>query len=272
MSLLRPIVTAAVLLGLWEAAVRLSGVPPFLLPAPSRVAVVVGAQWRTLLDNGLFTAASMLAGLASGAALGLATALALIASAAARRWLLPLVVMSQALPVFALAPLLVIWLGFELPSKIAMVTLVTYFPVALAFFEGMKRTDEGLLDLGRLAGASRVGEIRHLRAPSALPALASGLRGAEPRRGPPRGDRRRVGRVRGGARLPDDPGQRAHADRHGVRGDVRARPHGRHALVRGRPGAASGRALGSREPRARRGGQPRRARLASPHLSGAREG
>jgi putative hydroxymethylpyrimidine transport system permease protein len=178
MSLLRPFITAAVLLAAWEALVRAAGIPAFLLPPPSRVLGTVAAEWRALAENALFTAAAMLGGLALGIALGLVTAVALIASAAVRRWVLPLVVLSQAVPVFALAPLLVIWLGFDLPSKIAMVALVTYFPIALAFFEGMKRTDPGLLDLAALGRATRSQEIRLLRAPAALPALAAGLRGA----------------------------------------------------------------------------------------------
>jgi putative hydroxymethylpyrimidine transport system permease protein len=175
---LRPFVTAAVLLGFWEAAVRIGGIPAYLLPAPTRIAQAMVAQWPALLDNARFTATSMILGLIAGATIGAVTALALIASAGVRRWVLPLVILSQSLPVVVLAPLFVIWLGFGLESKVAMATLVTYFPVALAFYEGMKRTDSGLLDLGHLWGAATWQEIALLRAPSALPALASGLRGA----------------------------------------------------------------------------------------------
>lgn len=178
MSFLRPLVTTVVLLAIWEALVRATGTPAFLLPPPSRVLGTIVAEWHVLTENALFTAAAMVGGLALGVALGLVTATALIASATVRRWILPLVVLSQAVPVFALAPLLIIWLGFDLPSKVAMVALVTYFPIALAFFEGMKRTDPGLLDLAALGRATRSQEIRLLRAPAALPALAAGLRGA----------------------------------------------------------------------------------------------
>lgn len=178
MHLIRPLVTAAVLIGLWEGLVHATGLPPYLLPAPSRVAQAMVAQAPALLDNARFTATSMLLGLAAGSAVGAITALALILSPFVRRWVLPLVILSQSLPVVVLAPLFVIWLGFGLASKVAMATLVTYFPVALAFYEGMKRTDGGLLDLGRLSGATPWQEIALLRAPAAMPALAAGLRGA----------------------------------------------------------------------------------------------
>ncbi|MEI8146675.1 MAG: ABC transporter permease [Alphaproteobacteria bacterium] len=174
----RSLVTATVLFGAWEALARASGIPAFILPPPSRVFAVLWLDAGLLAANAAMTLAAILSGLVLGTLIGIGLALALIASAGARRWIMPLVIVSQALPVFALAPLLVIWLGFGLTSKIAMTTLVVFFPVALAFFEGMKRADPGLLDLARLQRASRWQEIALIRAPSALPALASGLRGA----------------------------------------------------------------------------------------------
>ena len=80
------------------------------------------------------------------------------------------------MPVFALAPLLVLWLGYGLASKVAMATLIIYFPVTAAFYDGLKRTDPGWLDLARTMGGSRLAVLRVIRVPAALPALASGLR------------------------------------------------------------------------------------------------
>ena len=94
----------------------------------------------------------------------------------ARRWLLPVVVVSQAIPVFALAPLLVLWLGYGMASKVAMAVLIIYFPVTAAFFDGLRRTDPGWLDLARTMGAGRWAILCRIRLPAALPALASGLR------------------------------------------------------------------------------------------------
>ncbi|MBT6116369.1 MAG: ABC transporter permease, partial [Rhodospirillaceae bacterium] len=75
-----------------------------------------------------------------------------------------------------LAPILVLWLGYGMGSKIAMATLIIYFPVTAAFLDGLRRTDPGWLDLARTMGASRRAVLLHLRMPAALPALASGIR------------------------------------------------------------------------------------------------
>jgi putative hydroxymethylpyrimidine transport system permease protein len=78
--------------------------------------------------------------------------------------------------VFALAPILVLWLGYGIISKVVMATLIIYFPVTAAFFDGLRRTEPGYLDLARTMNASRWAMLRQIRLPAALPAFASGLR------------------------------------------------------------------------------------------------
>jgi putative hydroxymethylpyrimidine transport system permease protein len=85
-------------------------------------------------------------------------------------------VASQALPVFALAPLLTLWLGYGLASKVAMATLIIYFPVTAAFYDGLRRVDPGWLDMARVMGAGPGAVLRLVRLPAALPAFGSGLR------------------------------------------------------------------------------------------------
>jgi putative hydroxymethylpyrimidine transport system permease protein len=167
---------AALLLGMWEAAVRLGGVAPFILPPPSRIAEAFLAQPDFYLHHGAITAGEILLGLAAGASVGAATALALSLSPAVARLAGPALAASQALPVFAIAPLLVIWFGFGVASKVVMAALIIYFPVATAFADGLRRTDPGLLDLARLNGAGRLQTLWLVRMPAAFPALASGLR------------------------------------------------------------------------------------------------
>ena len=82
----------------------------------------------------------------------------------------------QPIPVFALAPVLVLWLGYGLASKVAMATLIIYFPVTAAFFDGLRRTEPGWLDLARSLDARPARILWHLRVPAALPALGSGVR------------------------------------------------------------------------------------------------
>ena len=91
-------------------------------------------------------------------------------------WLLPILVLGQTIPVFALAPLLVLWFGYGLASKVVMAILIIYFPVTAALFDGLRRTEPGWLDLARTMGAGRLRTLYHLRLPAALPAFGSGLR------------------------------------------------------------------------------------------------
>ncbi len=173
--LLRLAAALAGIIVFWEIVVSLAGTPAFLLPPPSRIGMAFLAQPDYYLRHAAITALEILIGLAAGALLGMATALVIAASPRLERLVGPALVASQALPVFAIAPLLVIWLGFGLASKIAMAALIIYFPVA-TFADGLRRTDPGLLDLARLGGAGRGTMLRLIRVPAAMPALGSGLR------------------------------------------------------------------------------------------------
>lgn len=167
---------SAVVLAAWQLLVWLTGVPRFILPGPLLVGQTLVSHYLLIGEHALITIAEVLAGLFIGAVLGAATALHLMVSPSARRFLLPVMVFSQAVPVFALAPILTLWLGYGLWSKIVMTTLIIYFPVASTFFDGLRRTNPGLLDLGRVMGASPVRSLFRLRVPAALPAFGSGLR------------------------------------------------------------------------------------------------
>jgi putative hydroxymethylpyrimidine transport system permease protein len=176
MNLLRGAVIFLGLLAVWQALVSLTGVESFILPGPLAVARALASRWSLLAENAGVTILEILLGLACGSLLGAASALLIAAFRPARQWLLPVLVVSQAIPVFALAPLLVLWFGYGLASKVAMATLIIYFPVTAAFYDGLKRTEPGWLDLARTMGGSRLAVLRVIRIPAALPALASGLR------------------------------------------------------------------------------------------------
>ena len=100
----------------------------------------------------------------------------MIASLSLKRWLLPVLVIIQAIPVFALAPLLVLWFGYGMSSKIAMAVLIIFFPVTAAFYDGLRSTEPEWLELAQVMNAKPLAVIRHIRIPAALPAFASGLR------------------------------------------------------------------------------------------------
>jgi putative hydroxymethylpyrimidine transport system permease protein len=176
LSLLRPLLTALGLLLLWEAVVRLTGAPPFILPSPLAVGKALVLRHDLLLHHAAITATEILLGLILGTLIGGLGAVTLAAFAGARRWLLPVLVVSQALPVFALAPVLVLWLGYGLASKVAMAVLIIFFPVTLAFFDGLRRTEPGWLELARTMDARGSAILWRIRVPAALPAFGSGLR------------------------------------------------------------------------------------------------
>lgn len=176
MGALRPLAILAGLLLLWQAVVWLAAPPSYILPGPAAVAARWLAQPELILEHAVWTLTEILLGLCLGTVLGVASALLMAHLEALRRWLLPVLVVSQAVPVFALAPLLVLWLGYGLASKVAMATLIIYFPVTAAFFDGLRRTELGWVELARAMGASPGRLLLHVRMPAALPALASGLR------------------------------------------------------------------------------------------------
>ena len=176
MKHLRPPLLILSLITLWQLVVLGTGVPPYILPGPLPVARALVAHLPVLAPHLATTVIEILLGLVLGTLLGSAAALTMILSPLLKRWLLPVLVISQAIPVFALAPILVLWLGYGMASKVAMAVLIIFFPVTASFHDGMQRTDRDLLDLARIMGASPTGVLRHIVIPSALPAFAAGMR------------------------------------------------------------------------------------------------
>lgn len=160
----------------WQAIVTLTGQPHFILPSPGRVAEAMWKSRALLAEHALITLLEVVIGLAIGAALGIATAIHLAGSPRARAVLQPILVFSQAVPVFALAPILTLWLGYGLWSKVFMAVLIIYFPITSAFFDGLMRTPQGYLDMAKVMGANPTRIMRSIRIPAALPSLGSGLR------------------------------------------------------------------------------------------------
>jgi putative hydroxymethylpyrimidine transport system permease protein len=173
---LRPLVTLAGLVGVWWLLQWLTGIPAYLLPDPPSVAEALWHQRSLLAWSTLTTLTETVLGLMIGTLLGSVCALGMVFSPLMRRWLMPLLLVSQAIPVFALAPLLVLWFGFGMASKVVMAVLIIFFPVTAAFSDGLRRTDIGWLDLARTMNASPAAILRHVRLPAALPAFGSGLR------------------------------------------------------------------------------------------------
>jgi NitT/TauT family transport system permease protein len=171
-------VSLALGLLLWEGYVRLSGQPPFIVPGPGLVAV---RFWQALLDgslarNTLVTLGEVLAGLALGVSAATATGYLLAKSPALERLLAPYIVASQSVPVVAIAPLLIIWYGPGLFSKVLICALIVFFPVLVNTVVGLRSVPEELVDLMRSLRATRAQTVVHLEVPAALPVFLGGLR------------------------------------------------------------------------------------------------
>lgn len=175
-AIVRPLITMGGIILAWWCITRFTTLPAFMLPDPGSVARAMISQFPTLFWSTLTTLLEILLGLVIGTILGGSLALLMVFSPLLQRWLMPLLLVSQAIPVFALAPLLVLWFGFGISSKIVMAVLVIFFPITASFFDGLRRTDIGWLDLARTMNASPWAILRHVRLMAALPSFGAGLR------------------------------------------------------------------------------------------------
>ena len=161
---------------LWQGLVWITGVPSFILPSPTRVIQAALENRLLIAENALVTATEVHLGLIIATAFGAATAIQLANSARLHRLIMPLLVFTQAVPVFALAPILTLWFGYGIASKVVMAILIIYFPVTSAFYDGLTRVPADILDMSKIMGATPWRVMRHIRIPHALPSLGTGLK------------------------------------------------------------------------------------------------
>ncbi len=161
---------------IWQLVVWGTQVQSFILPSPIQVLITFREHFGLIMYHAGVTATEVIVGLLLGVAAGVLTALCLMRSKRARKLLLPALVMSQTVPVFALAPILTLWLGYGLVSKIAMTVLIVYFPVTSTFLDGLRSTPTGYLDLAQTMRSTRTSTLLQIRVPAAFPSLASGIR------------------------------------------------------------------------------------------------
>ena len=179
-ALLPPLVALGLLLAVWEGYSRmvLGAVPggDRLLPAPTRIVaalfnnipILAPHAWQTILETAIGFAVALL--------VGFGFAVLIDVSPLLRRAIYPLLVVSQTIPLLAIAPLMVLWFGFGLLPKVLIVTLVCFFPIVVAGADGFRSTDPELIRLFRTFGAGKWTIFRHVRFPGALPSLFSGIR------------------------------------------------------------------------------------------------
>jgi putative hydroxymethylpyrimidine transport system permease protein len=171
-----PLVLLAGAVGLWEVVVRAANVPDYLFPAPTSVASSLGSDAGLLGRASLVTAREVLLGYLVAVAAALVIAVALHASTALRRALLPLLVLSQTVPTVLLAPILAILLGYGIEPKLVVVAIVCFFPIVVNAVDGLRSADPELVRMMRTLYGDRLAIFRRVELPGALPAIFSGAR------------------------------------------------------------------------------------------------
>ncbi len=177
LDLICPCITFVIILAVWIGYIRVFDVPDYILPEPAAVYHTIIAAYTEgfIYPHLLFTLKSMVIGYIAGCTAGLILGGLLAESRMFERFVYPYVIVLQSMPKVALAPLIIVWFGFGIESKIAMVTLISFFPIFVNTFVGIRQADNELVDMMRAFSASRLHIFFHVKLPAAGGAIFAGL-------------------------------------------------------------------------------------------------
>lgn len=179
---LAPTLLLAGLVATWQLAASTDaiadalGIEPFLFPSPAEIATALWEDRSLLAENAWVTLREIVFGLAIAIVAGLGFAVVLHLSETLRLAFYPLLIASQTIPILVIAPILVIWFGFGITPKLAIVALICFFPVTVNTLDGLRRVDPDAVRMMRTLDASRGQILRRVEAPAALPSAFSGAR------------------------------------------------------------------------------------------------
>lgn len=171
-----PALTVVCILLAWQVIVDGGVVPRFMLPSPTDVIAALVDDWPLIWSHAVTTLTEAALGLAIGVALGFVIAVLMDTFEAFFLAMQPLITISQTVPTVAIAPLLVLWLGYGIVPKVVLIVLTTFFPVAVSLVSGFRSVDTDVVDLMRTMRASRLQLFWYAKLPAALDQLFSGLR------------------------------------------------------------------------------------------------
>ena len=174
--MLRGLIIAATIFTIWEFSCVYFSLPPFMLPPPSKIFISIYTNWDLLIKHASYTLVEILASIFIGTIIGAVTALTISSSERLKRWVMPILLASQSIPVFALAPLLILWLGYGMSSKIVIGVLIVFFPITSNFTDALNKVPQELIDAGKTIGLSKTQVFWKIKIPSSLPGLCSGIR------------------------------------------------------------------------------------------------
>lgn len=173
---IRACVIALVLLLVWWLVVLITGVPKFILPSPDTVFIRLWQLTDVLYPHLMITLIEIIFGLLIGVSAGLIFALLMAHYQPVRLWLLPVLVISQAIPVFAIAPILVLWFGYGMLSKVIMAAVIIFFPILMTSFDGLRHSSKDYVGLALSMQAKPWQILWRIQLPAAMPVIASGIR------------------------------------------------------------------------------------------------
>ena len=176
MKKLYPVILILFLTLIWEGSCRMMEIPEFILPTPMIILNCSIANFQILAANSLVTIMEIIAGITLSVLIAIPLSLCMFLFPTVEKTLSPLIIASQAIPVFAIAPLLVIWLGYGMASKVVMASVIIFFPVTVSLLEGFKSCEIEHIKLFRVMGARTPELIRYLYWPWALPSFFTGLK------------------------------------------------------------------------------------------------
>lgn len=168
--------TFLTLLGIWEFIVQILNVRTFILPAPSLIGKTIYKTAPLLWKHSLHTVTEALIGFSLAIAAGILLAVLMGLIPFVKKFLYPLTVISQTVPIIAIAPLLIIWFGYGMLPKVIVVALVCFFPITVSLVEGLENTDNDMVKLLIAMGASTWQIFKKVKFPGAMPAFFSGLK------------------------------------------------------------------------------------------------
>jgi NitT/TauT family transport system permease protein len=175
-SWLPTLALALLVVALWEATIRLFHVSSYIVPAPSAIVAAMIREARPLLAAAVVTAEEILVGFVAAAAVGIALALIIARFRLFGRALYPLIVLFQNVPKVALAPIFILWFGYDLTPKVGLIVVIAFFPVTLSILTGIEAVEPSLIALMHSVGAGPNQILARIQVPHALPNLMAGLK------------------------------------------------------------------------------------------------
>jgi ABC-type nitrate/sulfonate/bicarbonate transport system permease component len=171
-----PVLGLVMIVAIWDLAVRLFDIAPYVLPSPARTFDALRDDWSSLGPGAIITSQEFVLGFVIGAAAGFLFALVMSWSNTVQRFLYPILITSQAVPIIAIAPALVIWMGFGLAPKLTIVAVIVFFPVVVNVLDGLASVDKDLIALVQAMGGTRWRIFRSVTLPATLTPLFSALK------------------------------------------------------------------------------------------------